>query len=91
MSKVAKAAKRAVKVTWRKQVRGTTGYQIQYSLKSSFKNAKVKTISRNKTVKVTVRKLKSNKKYYFRVRTYTKNGSGYYYSSWSGAKSVRVR
>jgi len=91
LSKVAKAAKRAVKVTWRKQVRGTTGYQIQYSLKSSFKNAKVKTISRNKTVKVTVRKLKSNKKYYFRVRTYTKNGSGYYYSSWSGAKSVRVR
>ena len=65
-----------------------TGYQVQYSLNSSFKGAKTKTIS---GTSLTVKRLKGNKKYYVRVRTYKKSGSKKYYSSWSGAKTVKTR
>ena len=65
-----------------------TGYQVQYSLNSDFKGAKTKTIS---GTSLTVKRLKGNKKYYVRVRTYKKSGSKKYYSSWSGAKTVKTR
>lgn len=65
-----------------------TGYQVQYSLNSNFKGAKTKTIS---GTSLTVKRLKGNKKYYVRVRTYKKSGSKKYYSSWSGAKTVKTR
>lgn len=65
-----------------------TGYQVQYSLNSSFKGAKTKTIS---GTSLTVKRLKGNKKYYVRVRTYKKSGSKKYYSSWSAVKAVKTR
>ena len=67
--------KKKFTVTWAK-VSGVKGYQIQYSSdKKLKKNNKSVTVTKQKTTKATVKKLKSKKKYYVRVRTYkTVNG-----------------
>ena len=94
VSKV-KAAKKGFKVTWKKQATQTTGYQVQYSTNSKFKNAKTVTVSKNKTTSKSVSKLSAKKKYYVRIRTYktVKIGgkSVKLYSGWSKAKSVTTK
>ena len=94
ISKLTKG-KKAFTVKWKKQTQQTTGYQIQYSTSSKFKNAKSVTISKNKTVSKKITKLKAKKKYYIRIRTYKTvkvNGKNVkIYSSWSKAKSVKTK
>lgn len=89
------ASKKKFTVKWKKQASQTTGYQIQYSTNKSFKSAKTVTVSKNKTTAKTISKLKAKKKYYVRIRTYkTVKVNGKYtkiYSSWSKAKSVKVK
>ena len=89
--KTVKKAKKAFKVTWKKQATQTTGYQIQYATAKNFKSSKTKTVTSNKKVSLTVKKLKSKKKYYMRIRTYKKVSGVTYYSSWSGAKTVKTK
>lgn len=87
-----KAKKKAVKVTWKKSSMKVSGYQVSYSTSKSFKKAKTTSVKYTKSVKSkTVKKLKSKKKYYVRVRTYTKTSGGTCYSSWSKAKSAKVK
>ncbi|MGN0529320.1 MAG: fibronectin type III domain-containing protein [Eubacterium sp.] len=78
-------------VKWKKQATQTTGYQIQYSTSSKFTNAKTVTVSSNKTTSKTIKKLKSKKKYYVRVRAYKTVGKTKYYSSWSKTKTVTTK
>ena len=85
LSKV-KAGKKAFTATWTK-ANGVAGYQVQYSLKKNFKGAKTKKL--NKT-KLTVKKLKSKKIYYVRVRAYKKINGKMQYSKWS-VKKVKVK
>lgn len=89
------AGEKKFTVKWKKQTTQTTGYQIQYSTSSNFKNKKTVTVSKNKTTSKTVSKLKAKKKYYVRVRTYKtvkSNGkSTKIYSSWSKARTVKVK
>ena len=69
------------------------GYQIQYSANKKFKkkSTKIRTVKKPSLTKLTVKKLKSGKKYYVRVRTYkTMNGAGLY-SGWSKVKTVKVK
>lgn len=70
------------KIKWKKKS-GITGYQIQYSTNSKFKkgNKSIK-IKNAKTGSKKITKLKSNKKYYVRIRTY----KGKKYSKWSKKK-----
>ena len=85
------AGKKKFTIKWKKKAAQTTGYQIQYSTSSKFKNAKTITVSKNKTTSKTISKLKAKKKYYVRIRTYkTVNGTKYY-SSWSKSKSVTTK
>lgn len=86
-----KPAKKKVTVKWKKQTKGTTGYQIQYSVKKNFKGAKFKTVNSNKKTSLTLKNLKSKKTYYVRVRTYKKTSGETKYSSWSTAKKVTVK
>lgn len=86
-----KPAKKKATVKWSKQTKGTTGYQIQYSLKKNFKGAKLKTVSSNKKTSVTLKSLKSKKTYYVRIRTYKKASGKTTYSSWSSAKKVKIK
>jgi hypothetical protein len=78
-------------VKWSKQATQTTGYQIQYSTSSSFKNAKTVNVGKNSTTSKAISKLASKKKYYVRVRTYKTVSGKNYYSSWSKAKSVTTK
>ncbi len=83
--------KKKFTVTWAK-VSGVKGYQIQYSSDKKFKkNNKSVTVTKQKTTKATVKKLKSKKKYYVRVRTYKTVNGKKIYSSWSKVKSVKTR
>ena len=95
LSKV-KAARKSFSATWKKQSKQTSGYQLQYSTNKKFaKSVKTSMISKNTTVKKTVKKLKAKKTYYVRVRTYktVKVGkkSVKIYSGWSTAKKVKTK
>ena len=74
------------KIKWKKKS-NITGYQIQYSTNSKFKkgNKSIK-IKNAKTGSKKITKLKSNKKYYVRIRTY----KGKKYSKWSKVKSIKT-
>lgn len=89
-------AKKSFRASW-SRVNGITGYQIQYSTSKKFtgKATKSVTIKKNRTTSATVKKLKSNKKYYVRIRTYKNvkqnRKTVRVYSSWSKAKSVKIK
>lgn len=90
MKSVSAGSKRLT-AKWNKKTAGVTGYQIQYSTSKTFKSAKTVTIKKDTTTSTTIKKLKGKKKYYVRVRTYTKVSGKYYYSGWSSAKSKTTK
>ncbi|MDO4363151.1 MAG: fibronectin type III domain-containing protein [Clostridia bacterium] len=86
-----KAQKKAVVVAW-KAVKNVTGYQIQLATDKKFKkNKKTVTVTNKKATKKTVKKLKSKKKYYVRVRAYKTQNGKRTYSSWSKTKSFKTK
>lgn len=86
-----KGAKKKLTVNWKK-ISKATGYQIQVATDKKFtKNKKSVTISKNKTISTTIKKLKGKKKYYIRVRTYRKAAGKKVYSSWSSVKNVKTK
>lgn len=84
--------KKTAVVVWKRDKKAT-GYQVQYSLSKKFagSKSKVKTISKNKTTRLELKKLKRKKTYYVRIRSYKKAGSSKIYGSWSKAKPVKVK
>ena len=80
--------KSCVTARWNKKK--YTGYQIQYSTSSKFPAASRKS-KYCKTEKITVKNLKSNKTYYFRVRAYKEIDETKYYSEWSKVKKIHVK
>lgn len=91
--KLSKAKKTSLKVSWKK-VSGVAAYQIQYSTSKNFKNAKTIKVSAKSASKV-LTKLKKNKKYYVRVRSYkvtkVNNKSKNIYSAWSASKALKTK
>ncbi len=84
-----KAISRGFTIKWNKQASQTTGYQIQYATKRDFSNAATITIANPNTTSYTSKGRAANTRYYVRVRTYKKIGTGTFYSNWnSGTKSV---
>lgn len=80
--------KKKLTVKYKKQS-GVTGYQVAYKKAgSSWKKALVKGAS--KTTK-TVKKLKSKKKYYVKIRAYKTISGKKYYGAWSKTKSLKVK
>lgn len=81
--------KAQVKVTWKKQA-AAGSYEIRYALKKNMKNAK--TVKANgKKSSVTIKKLKSGKKYYIQVRAVKESGTAVTKGAWSTKKSVRAK
>jgi len=77
-------------VSWKPQKTQTTGYQIQYSTRESFKSGrKTVSIPKNTTSK-TITNLTSKKTYYVRIRTYRTVNGKKYYSAWSASKIVKA-
>lgn len=86
-----KSAKKAIAIEWKK-VSGVNGYEIQVATDKKFKkNKKTVTVKKQKTTKVTVKKLKAKKKYYVRIRTYKTVKGKKVYSSWSKVKTVKTK
>ena len=91
LKKLTKGSKQ-FKATWGKNTTETTGYQIEYSTNKNFKSGNKKvTIKKNKTTSTTVKKLKKNKKYYVRIRTYKTVSGKKYYSEWSKVLNVKTK
>lgn len=89
--KKVKGSKKAVALEWKK-VSSTKGYEIQLATDKKFKkNKKTVNVKKQKTTKVTVKKLKSKKKYYVRIRTYKTVNGKKVYSSWSKVKTVKTK
>ena len=78
---------KGVKITWNK-VKTAKGYQIKYSAKKNMTDAKTAT-SGSLSKKIT--KLKSGKRYYFKVRAYKTADGSRIYGGWSSVKSVKVK
>ena len=64
----------------------TYNYEIQYKIGKSSKWASV---TKNKST-VTVKGLKSKKRYFVRIRPVYKYNGNYYFGSWSNTMSIRT-
>ena len=86
---------RKIVVSWKTKT-GVSGYQIQCSLKRNFKKGvKTYTVKGASKSSKTIKKLKVKKKYFVRVRSFTKtnvNGKKKkIFSKWSKVKKVKVK
>jgi len=68
-----------------------TGYEITYSTKSSFANAKTVKITKNTTLTKVIDSLTKGTKYYVKVRAYKTVSKVTYYSAWSAAQNVTIK
>lgn len=85
-----KAGKKSATVKWKK-VSGTDGYYVYRSTsqKSGFK--KVQTLKKSSALSWNNKKLKSGRKYYYKVAAYKKVKGMTVVSSYSAVKSVKVK
>ena len=83
------AGKKKVTVSWKK-VSKVSGYQIQYSTNSKMTKAKRVIVKKNKT-KVVIKRLKSKKILYVRIRAYKKVKNKTFYSQWSSMKKTKIK
>lgn len=89
--KSVKKGKKKASIKWKK-VSGAKGYKIQYSTKKSFKAKYTKSKTTNKT-SITIKKLKSKKVYYFRVKAYKLDSKNkkVYSNKWSKTKRTKIK
>lgn len=74
------------------KVKGVSGYEIQVATDKNFKkNKKSILVKKQKTTSAKIKKLKSKKKYYVRVRTYKVVGRKKVYSSWINGKATKTK
>ena len=83
-----KRKKKTLTLSWKKAT-DANGYEVYQATKAKGKYKKIKTISKAKTTKLTVKKLKAKKTYYFKVRAYKKNGKQKLFGTYS--KVLRVK
>ncbi len=81
---------RQVQITWKK-VTGAKGYEVYAATSKKAKYKKVAIILKGATVKCSLKKLKSKKTYYYKVRAYRTVNGKKIYSSYSRVESVVVK
>ncbi|MCD8396696.1 MAG: leucine-rich repeat domain-containing protein [Lachnospiraceae bacterium] len=89
LTSVKNSAASKAKVKWT-AVTSVTGYQIQYSISSSFSSYKTKKVSGATSVSKTLSSLTKGNTYYVRIRTYKTVDGTTYYSAWSGKLKVKI-
>lgn len=84
-----KAGRNYVSVVIKKKAAKYNGskFQIKFSTKSNFKNAKIKKCGQ----KTRIKGLRKNKRYFFKVRVLKVVNGQKKYSKWSGVKSVKTK
>lgn len=85
-----KAAKRSAKISWKKDG-SAVGYRVYKSTKKKGGYKLAATVTGRKKVKVTIKKLKSGKTYYFKVSAYKEIGRKKVAGKASAVKKVRVK
>ncbi len=91
LKKVSPGKKGTLTATWKKDTKAK-GYQLVVAQNSKFtKGKKSVTISKNKTTKKTMKKLKSKKTYYVKIRAYKMSGKTKVYGAYSKVKKVKVK
>lgn len=83
---ISKKKKTAVKLKFSK-VKKAQGYEICYSTKKSFKNAKTMQV---KNTKVVLKNLKKGKRYYMKIRGYRNVDGIVFYSKYSNIKKIKI-
>ena len=91
-----KAGKKTLTAYWTKKTTQVSGYQVQIALNKKFtKGKKTINVKGSKAGSLKIKKLKSKKKYYIRVRTrkysYGDTIECNLYSTWSNIKSIKVK
>ncbi len=90
-AKVSSKKSGELKVSWTKQSEAA-GYVVEYSTDKNFKkNVSKKVITKNKTTSVTIKKLSKGKKYYVRVKAYTKISKKKAYGAASKTVSQKIK
>ncbi len=84
------AGKKKATVKWKK-VSKASGYYVYRSTSKNGKYKKVATIKKGSTTKYVDKKLKSNKKYYYKVKAYTTTNGVKAEGSFSKVKSVKAK
>lgn len=75
-------------VKWKKITKNCKGYEIEVATKKDFSDAKVYTISKNKTVKKAISGLKEDVIYYIRVRAFNSKSGQKAYGGYSKTKKI---
>ena len=88
--KVKAAKKLKAKLTWKKNS-NVNGYQIYRATKKAGKYKKIKQFSSSKKVKLVNKKLKKGKKYFYKMRTFTKVNGKTVYGQWTAVKKIKAR
>lgn len=88
------SAKKAITVKWKKvsavDQQNISGLQIQIATNKKFKNAKTYKVGKALASKK-IKKLKSKKTYYVRIRAYRKDGNMIHVSKWSAVKKIKTK
>lgn len=89
---VQSTAAKTLKIKWKKDSKAT-GYEIYYGTSSSFskKTRKTVDITKYRTTSKTIKKLKSGKIYYVKMRAYKKVGSKKVYGAWSATYQTKIQ
>ncbi len=87
--KTVTAKKKALALKWKKTA--GSGYEITYSSKKNFSGAKTVKINGASKSSCTVKKLKSKKTYYVKIRAYKKVGGKIYRGPYSARKQVKTK
>lgn len=87
ISSISSTSKGKIKLKWNRPYKAT-GFEVYIKCAGTSKYVKVKTTT---STSMTLTGLKSGKKYYVKVRAYTKSGSQKIYSSLSGYRSKIVK
>lgn len=85
-----KSAKKAIKVSWKKD-KSANGYYIFYSTKKSMSGQKKITVKDKNKTSYTIKKLTKGKKYYIRVRSYKVKNGKTYTGELSALKSTKAK
>lgn len=88
--KVKNSSKKSAKITWKK-VSGASGYVVYRGTKKKGKYKAIKTLKKGSIKSYTNKKLKKNKKYYYKVRAYKKVGKKKVYANYSKIVSVKIK
>ncbi|MBR6568415.1 MAG: fibronectin type III domain-containing protein [Clostridia bacterium] len=87
---VVSVRKASATVKWNK-LSNISGYELSFSRYEFGKKKNIKTVYINTSTRKTVKKLKSGKKYYFRVRAYKAVNGRKIYGPYSKTKTVKIR